>query len=117
VAQHTAEFSLATAASASKPLSPSTDYLPVESVVPAPPTESSQVDMSPAEKALHDAEDAAKMMNLNKWGQAVERIKWVMDNLGTVAEVRILPFCPPLTSSLPIFSSTRMRRWHGTYFQ
>ena len=29
----------------------------------------------------------------NTWEKAVERIKWVMDTLGPIAEVRIIPFC------------------------
>ena len=29
----------------------------------------------------------------NTWGKAVERIKWVMDTLGPIAEVRVIPFC------------------------
>ena len=29
----------------------------------------------------------------NTWGRALERIKWVMDTLGPIAEVRVIPFC------------------------
>ena len=29
----------------------------------------------------------------NTWEKALERIKWVMDTLGPIAEVRVIPFC------------------------
>ena len=29
----------------------------------------------------------------NRWRKAVENIKWVMDTLGPIAEVRVIPFC------------------------
>ena len=29
----------------------------------------------------------------NTWEKAVERVKWVMDTLGPIAEVRVIPFC------------------------
>jgi hypothetical protein len=87
------EFSLATAPSASKPLSPSTDYLPVESGAPAPPAADCQAEMSPTKKALHDANDAMKTMNLyDTWDNAVRRINLVMDTVSTVAEVCTLSF-------------------------
>jgi hypothetical protein len=52
--------------------------------------------------ALHQADEAMKQIvpigRSNRWERAVERIKWVMDALGPVAEVRILPFrCPWLS--------------------
>jgi hypothetical protein len=93
VAQHTVELSLATVASASEALSPSTDYLPVESGTPAPPTAYCQAEMSPTKKALHDANDAMKTMNIyDTWDNAVSRIKWVMDTVSPVAGVRTLSF-------------------------
>jgi hypothetical protein len=93
VAQHTVESSLATTASASKSLSPSTDYLPVESGAPAPPTPDYQAEMSPTKNALHDANDALKTMNLlDSWDNAVGRMRWVMDTVSPVAEVRTLSF-------------------------
>ena len=45
--------------------------------------------MSPAENALHDAKEVIATINLSKtWEGALERIKWVMDILSPVAEVR-----------------------------
>jgi hypothetical protein len=88
--QRTVESSLATAAPASRPLSASTDNLPVESGALAPPTTDSE-EISPAEKALQDADNAMKMMDLyNTWEKALGRVSWVMDTLGPVAGVRTL---------------------------
>jgi len=89
VAQHRA-VKLAAAASVSEPLSASTDYLPVESGAPALPT----ADCQP-EKALYDADNAMKAMNLyDTWDNAVRRINCVMETVSPVAGVCIL-FCPP----------------------
>jgi hypothetical protein len=43
-----------------------------------------------AENALREANDAMTTINIcDTWESALERIKWVMDTLGPVAEVRI----------------------------
>jgi hypothetical protein len=43
--------------------------------------------------ALKRADQAVKGMDLsNTWQGAVGRIKWVMDTLGPIAEVRVIPF-------------------------
>jgi hypothetical protein len=43
-----------------------------------------------AENALREANNAMTTINLcDTWESALERIKWVMDTLGPVAEVRI----------------------------
>jgi hypothetical protein len=43
--------------------------------------------------ALKRADHAVKQMDLlNTWKGAVGRIKWVMDTLHPVAEVRVIPF-------------------------
>ena len=43
--------------------------------------------------ALKGADQAVKQMDLpNTWKGAVGRIKWVMDTLRPVAEVRVIPF-------------------------
>jgi hypothetical protein len=52
--------------------------------------------------ALHRADEAMKRIvpigRSNRWERAVERIKWVMDTLGPIAEVRVIPFrCPWLS--------------------
>ena len=113
---HTVESSLAVAGSTPKSLSPSAGSLPIESGTPAPPT---AAEMSSAKKALHDANDAMKTINLyDTWDKAVGRINWVMNTVGPVAEVYTLPFFAyPLLSQLPLCSFIRMQRWHGAYSQ
>ena len=87
-AQHTVELSLATAPT-SKPLSASTKNLLIESSAPAPSTTDCKTEISPTEKALHDADNAVKAMDLyNTWDKALGRIRWVMDTIGPIAEVR-----------------------------
>jgi hypothetical protein len=52
-----------------------------------------QAEMSPTKKALHDANDAMKTMDLyDSWDNAVGRIRWVMDAVSPAAEVRTLSF-------------------------
>ena len=53
------------------------------------PATNRRAGMSPAEDALHDAKEVMATINLSKtWEGALERIKWVMDILSPVAEVR-----------------------------
>ncbi len=51
-----------------------------------------QAEMSPTEKALialRHADEAKKPIDRkNKWKGAVSRIKWVMDTISPIAEVR-----------------------------
>jgi hypothetical protein len=46
---------------------------------------------------LHRADEAMKRIipidGSNTWEKAVGRIKWVMDTLGPISEVRVIPFC------------------------
>jgi hypothetical protein len=46
--------------------------------------------------ALHRADESMKRIvpidRSNTWERAVGRIKWVMDTLGPIAEVRVIPF-------------------------
>ena len=81
-----------TVATGSENLSPPTDHLPS---APMPPAADRRAGMSPAKNALHDADEAMMSINLSKtWEGALERIKWVMDTLSPVAEVRRLPILP-----------------------
>jgi hypothetical protein len=67
----------------------------------------SREDMSPTgiqnpPFALHQADEAMKRIvptdRSNTWEMAVGRIKWVMDTLSPIAEVRVMPFrCPWLS--------------------
>ena len=57
-----------------------------------------QEEMSPTStenprSALDQADEAMKRIDpSNTWERAVGRIKWVMDTLGPIAEVRVIPF-------------------------
>ena len=76
------------AAAAPELLSPPTDGVPIVTSSPIPPVPDIQA-MSPAEKALHDADEATKAINLTStWESTVERIKWVIDTVNPVAGVR-----------------------------
>ena len=55
----------------------------------------SREEVSPT-SALHRADEAMKQIvpidGSNAWERALERIKWVMDTLGPIAEVRVISF-------------------------
>jgi hypothetical protein len=66
--------------------SPATDRLPG---VPTPPAADPRVEMSSAENALQIANEAMATISLSDtWEVALSRIKWVMDTVSPVAEVR-----------------------------
>src|SRR6266702_279384 len=72
-----------------EPLSPPTDHAPIEDSTPVPLVPDVQAAMSPAEDALHGADEATKAINLpSTWEGAVARIRWVMDTVSPAAEVR-----------------------------
>jgi hypothetical protein len=57
----------------------------------------SQEEISPASaKDLHRADEVMKQIvpidKSDTWERAVGRTKWVMDTLGPIAEVRVIPF-------------------------
>ena len=69
-------------------LSPSMDDVPIVTSSPILPVPDIQL-MSPAENALHDADEATKAINLTStWESTVERIKWLIETLNPVAGVR-----------------------------
>ena len=74
-----------------EPLLPSSDPLPVETSTPTP---EGQEKMSLTEKvliALRRADEAKKPIDRkNTWKGAISRIKWVMDTVSPIAEVRIM---------------------------
>ncbi len=78
-------------------LLPSPDSLSVETDTPMP---DGQAEMSPTEKvliALRRADEAKKPIDRkNTWKGAVERIKWVMDTVSPIAEVRAISILPLL---------------------
>ncbi len=73
-------------------LLPSPDPLPVGTGTLMP---DGQAEMSPTEKALiavRRADEARKPIDrANTWKGAVSRIKWVMDTVSQVGEVRAIP--------------------------
>jgi hypothetical protein len=65
------------------------DHLPSEMSTPPPPDANRSAGMSLAENALQDAGEAVTTIDLSDtWEGALERIKWVMDTLSPVGEVR-----------------------------
>ncbi len=76
---------------AREPLSPSPDTLPVETGTPMP---DGHAEMSPTEEALialRRTDEAKKPIDrANTWKGAISRIKWVMDTVGPIAEVRAI---------------------------
>ena len=50
------------------------------------------------------------------WEKAVERIKWVMDTLGPIAEVRVIPFWCSLAELTCSLSFPQSQRWRTVYF-
>src|SRR6266571_3715589 len=82
----TTPFAVATAPES---LSPPTDHVPIEVKTPIPPVHDVRAAMSPAENALRGADEATKEINLaSTWEGVIARIKWVMDTVSPVAEVR-----------------------------
>ena len=78
-----------TVVTGSESLSPLRDRLPSEISALIPPASDQQEGMSSAENALHDAKEVMTTINLSKtWEGALARIKWVMDTLSPVADVR-----------------------------
>src|SRR6266702_47895 len=95
MAQDSIETTPSVVAAAPEPLSPPTDHVPIETSTPIPPVPDVRAAMSPAENALHDADEATKAIDLpSTWEGAVARIKWVMDTVSPVAGVRhsTMPF-------------------------
>jgi len=82
--------------SAPEPLFPSPDPLSVEPGTPI----HYQAEASPTEKAqiaLRRADEGRKPIDRkNKWKGAVSRIKWVMDTVSPIAEVRAISILPLL---------------------
>ena len=69
--------------------------------LPTKDADSPTEEMSPAGTedagfALHRADEAMKQIvptgRSNAWERAAGRIKWVMDTLSPIAEVRVIPF-------------------------
>jgi hypothetical protein len=99
----------------SEALPPPADYPPGDTSSPLPPGANLPVGISLAKNALQDAKDAMTTINLSDTlGGVLERIKWVMDTLGPIAEVRInVIFANPLLS--PSLSSAQPVCKDGTW--
>ncbi len=76
---------------------PPPGYLPVKTGTLMP---HGRAEVSPTENAriaLRRADKAKKPIDrTNTWERAVERIKWVMDTVSPIAEVRAMPILPLL---------------------
>ncbi len=84
-----------TAAAGFEILSYSKDHLPGEITSSILPAADGSAGMSRTKNALLNAHRAMTTINLsNTWEGALERIKWVMDTVGPVAEVRAITFLP-----------------------
>jgi len=74
---------------APEPLLPSSDPLPVETGTPMPDGQAEMLHTEKALIALRRADEAKKPIDRkNTWKGAVRRIKWVMDTVSPIAEVR-----------------------------
>jgi len=108
IAQDSTNITRSTVATGSETLSPPTDHLPSEMSTPTPPATDRRAEMSPAEK-LHDADKAMMTINLPEtWEGVLGRIKWVMDAVSPVAEVRCNVLLPILDRAEFALSFTRM---------
>ncbi|KAH9022481.1 hypothetical protein EDB85DRAFT_2278179, partial [Lactarius pseudohatsudake] len=86
-AQVSTNTTRSTVTTGSETLSPPTVHLPSDTNI-LPPAADRRAGMSPAENALHDADEAITTINLsNTLEGALERIKWVMDAVSSVAEL------------------------------
>ncbi len=78
-------------------LLPSPDPPCVETGTPMP---DGQAEMSPTEKALialrRADEDKKPIDRANTWKGAISRVKWVMDTVSPIAEVRAISILPLL---------------------
>ena len=78
-------------------LSPPTERLPSEMNVPTPPVAERLAGMSPVENVLRDTDEAMTTINVSKALEgALGRIKWAMDAVSSVAEVRAMSSVPIL---------------------
>ena len=67
---------------------------------------------------LRRADEATERINRSNTCQGVvRRIKWVMDTLGPIAEVRVIPFLMSLAGLTCTFSSSHLQRWRTVYFR
>ena len=89
-----------TVAASSETPSSAKDHLPGEITTSMPPAADSSAGMPPAEKALRNADEAMTAINLSDtWEGTLGRIKWVMDTVSPVAEVRAMSFLPILDNA------------------
>jgi len=75
-------------------LPPLSHHQPVEigNIMPQSQEEMSSTSTNSPHPALHQADEAMKWIDRsNTWERAVGRMKWVMDTLGPIAEVRLMP--------------------------
>ncbi len=97
IAQGSTRPTRPTVTTGSETLPPPTDHLPGEITTSMPPAADGSAGMPHAKNALRNADEAMTTISLsNTWEGALERIKWVMDTVSPVAEVRAMSFLPIL---------------------
>jgi len=97
IAQDTMKSTRSAVTAGFETLSYPKDHLPGEITTSMPPTADDSAGMSPTENAFRNLDEVMTTINLwNTWEGALERIKWVMDTVSTVAEVRAMSFLPIL---------------------
>ena len=93
VAQDSMKSTRSTVSAGSETLSLPEDHLPGEITTSMPPAADGSAGMSTAMIALRNADGTITTIKLsNTWEGALERIKWVMDTVSPVAEVRAMSF-------------------------
>jgi len=97
IAQDSMKSTRSTVAAGIETQSCPVDHFPGEITTSMPPAADGSAGISPAESALHNADEAMTTINsFHTWEGSLERIKWVMDTVSTVAEVRAMSFLPIL---------------------
>ncbi len=97
MAEDSMKSTRSTVAAGFETLSSPKDNLPGEITTSMSPAADGSAGMSPAENALRNADEAMTTISLsNTWEGTLERIKWVMDTVSPVAEVRTMSFYPIL---------------------
>jgi len=117
VAQDSMKSTRSTVAAGSETPPRPKDHIPGEITTAMPQVADGSAGMSPAKNALRIADEAMTMINLsNTWEATLERMKWVMDTVSPVTEVRATSLLPILlTKPTFVLSFTRMQRWHMVY--
>jgi len=104
-----------------EPPSPARDHVSAETGNPMPhvpagmsPTEDP---LSALRRADETIESAIPIDRGKTWGSVIERIKWVMDTLSPIAQVRVIAVLLSITEPTFVLSSTPLQSWHMDWLQ